>query len=587
MSRPAEFDPDGQLVSTRYRDVYFSGDGAGQARHVFVQGNELPRRFAAATGTFVVAETGFGTGANFLITAAAFLAHAPPHARLVFISTEQELLDEATLQRAHEQLPGDLHDTARALRDGLTDLPRIAFDGGRIVLHVLLGDAAQALAAHTFEADAWFLDGFAPDRNPEMWSRELLAEVAAHSAEGCTLATYTVAGSVRRTLRDVGFACERTPGFAKKREMLRGVLSRYQQPSNASHIPFDGSRVIVRGAGIAGATVARAFAGRGAHVSVVAPDGIASGASGIPAAIVRPRLWIAGSVPDAEIVAHAFRFTSKWLEAIPDAPFQRCGALICATDERDEERLQRRAANPTTRDIAAWIDAQAASARTGMPLPHGAAWIPTAGVCNLGKLAQLLLHHDNIETRPDEPTATSKLQIAATAGAPGSTQSVRGQAIAMQWPQGLPPMTTNLCTSGYLTPPTATGSTWLGSTYDRDDDNLQARPEDDERIRAHLRPLGEVADRIAGSPALERFVGLRQATKDRMPLIGPVVATEGHPPTLATLGHGSRGAATAPWAASLLLAAAHREPLAIAPSLWRRLAPGRFENCFSAKHTVR
>ncbi|MGK0205062.1 MAG: tRNA 5-methylaminomethyl-2-thiouridine biosynthesis bifunctional protein [Planctomycetota bacterium] len=590
MRDEAQFDSDGRLTSKLYGDIYFSGDGVQETEHVFVAGNALPERFAKARGTFVVGETGFGTGLNFLMTAECFTRHASTSARLVFVTTEQHPLTRELLAAAHAQLPERLQAHATELREAFSpptcdSSQRIAFADGRIVLHVLFGDATESLRTHSFAADAWFLDGFAPDRNPAMWSFDILREVANHTVSQGTLATYTVAGHVRRNLQDAGFAIERAKGFGKKREMLCGIRKPFKQPANASRLAEADhavpQHVHVLGAGIAGATAAHAFAERGARVTVIDPHGIASAASGIQAAIVRPRLWIAGNrVPDAEMLAQAFRYTVDWLTNTAADRFRACGALLCATDASDAERLQKRATNAATADLASWLTAEQASERGGTRIPYGAAWIPSAGTCDLAGLAHDLLQHPNIEVRSDAPEASADLTVLATGNTQHDsaldlrTQPIRGQAIAVRWPPTNSPPRTVLCTSGYLAPPSSDGITWIGSTFDRDDIGRDLRVSDDARIRGHFAALPDLADTLTHSDAVVRFAAVRNATNDRLPMIGTLV----HPseiPTVASLAHGSRGAVTAPWAASLLAGAAFAEPLPLSSDYWQRLLPAR------------
>ena len=233
-----QFDASGRLRSTRYEDVYFSGDGVAESRHVFLHGNELPARFEANRGTFVVGETGFGTGLNFLAAATEFLDRSrDPASRLVYVSTERHVLDAATLERVHAGLPTEWTELAQKTRSALAATgPECSFVRKnitpRITLVVLLGDARQTLSAWSFFADAWFLDGFAPARNPDLWSTGVFEAVAARTAPEGTFATFSVAGTVRRGLAACGFEIERAPGFGRKREMLRGRL-RTRRPSPA------------------------------------------------------------------------------------------------------------------------------------------------------------------------------------------------------------------------------------------------------------------------------------------------------------------------------------------------------------------
>lgn len=215
-SRDAAIDwrqsPGGEIpVSRRFDDPYFSlSGGLAETRHVFLDGNDLPARLRPG---FHVAETGFGTGLNLL--ALAQVAAVP----IRFTSFEAWPLSAAELARAHAAFP-ELSDLAQQLRDGWG---RDSFTVGQVTARVTVGDARQTLPAWPGAADAWFLDGFSPARNPELWSPAMMAAVGARTAPGGSFATYTAAGHVRRALAAAGFAVTRTSGFAGKRHMSRGV----------------------------------------------------------------------------------------------------------------------------------------------------------------------------------------------------------------------------------------------------------------------------------------------------------------------------------------------------------------------------
>ena len=201
-------------VSRRYADPYFSlEDGEAETRHVFLAGNGLPGRFRDG---FHVAELGFGTGLNFLVALAAFRASGAP-GRLGFTSFEAHPLPRAALERA---LAGRAHLPVEALAQD----PAQGAEGADFTLRVVVGDARATLPAWEGRADAWFLDGFAPARNPELWEPALMRAVARRTAPGGTFATYTAAGHVRRALSDAGFDVERVPGYGRKRHMTRGRL---------------------------------------------------------------------------------------------------------------------------------------------------------------------------------------------------------------------------------------------------------------------------------------------------------------------------------------------------------------------------
>ena len=224
-----EFAADGTPVSSAYGDVYHAAQGGpAQARHVFLAGNGLPARWAGRA-RFTVLETGFGLGLNFLSTWAAWRADPARCARLDFVSVEKHPFQAADLARAHAgwfaawpeaaALSAELCAAWPALAPGTHTL---ALAGGALRLTLLFGDACEVLPVLDLAADALYLDGFSPARNPELWSPEICAALARCTVPGASLATWSVAGGLRRALAAAGFALERRPGFAGKREMLVG-----------------------------------------------------------------------------------------------------------------------------------------------------------------------------------------------------------------------------------------------------------------------------------------------------------------------------------------------------------------------------
>ncbi|WP_134679496.1 tRNA (5-methylaminomethyl-2-thiouridine)(34)-methyltransferase MnmD [Paracoccus ravus] len=200
-------------VSRRFDDPYFSlNGGLNETRHVFLAGNDLPQRLYEG---FHVAELGFGTGLNLL--ALAQIATVPVR----FTSFEAFPMSHDELARAQEAFP-ELAELSAQLREGWS---KRRFSVGQVQAEIIEADARDALPAWDGKADAWFLDGFSPAKNPELWGEDLMAEVGRHTAPGGTFATYTAAGHVRRALGAAGFTVERAPGFAGKRHMSRGVLA--------------------------------------------------------------------------------------------------------------------------------------------------------------------------------------------------------------------------------------------------------------------------------------------------------------------------------------------------------------------------
>ena len=252
---------------------------------MFVDGNRLAGRFAGAAGCFTVAELGFGLGINFLATVDCWRASAPPAARLHYIAVEAFPPDRAQIGRAHAALGCDPAAAAwlGKLLPGRWPGWHHVDCGERIALTLIYQDAAAALADADFAADAWFLDGFAPDRNPHMWSQQLLGHVGRLTAAGGSCATYSSAARVRRNLAMAGFEVFRRPGFAGKREMLCGRKPG-ERPAAATP-----ERVLVVGAGIAGRSVARSLQVRGIKARVLAGRGRPA-ASEVPRLLQTPRV---------------------------------------------------------------------------------------------------------------------------------------------------------------------------------------------------------------------------------------------------------------------------------------------------------
>lgn len=210
---------DGVPVARAFGDPYFSlADGLAESRYVFLAGNGLPGRFRAG---FHIAELGFGTGLNALAALAAW-EESGAAGPLRFTSFERFPMAADDMARALAAYP-EMSARAAPLLDALAGGAR-RIESEALILELVVGDARDTLPLWQSRADAWFLDGFAPARNPELWEPQLMAEVARHTAPGGTAATYSAAGAVRRALEAAGFAVERSPGFGRKRHMTRAAL---------------------------------------------------------------------------------------------------------------------------------------------------------------------------------------------------------------------------------------------------------------------------------------------------------------------------------------------------------------------------
>ena len=413
---------DGQPYSSDFGDVYFSSaSGLGEKRHVFLAGNGLAERFAAlhSRSSFCIGETGFGTGLNFLCAWDLFTRIAPAAASLDYFSVEKYPLDDGELAKAlalwTELQP--LGERLRARwRRRVPGWNRWSFAGGRVRLTLAWEDVSEALPELPGGCvDAWFLDGFAPTRNPEMWSEPVLNGVARASRAGATLATYTSAGWVRRGLEQAGFEVERVPGFAGKREMTRGWLkvsrcegalaSGNAQPADPVKSPTAAApsrprTAIVIGGGIAGAASARALAERGVAVTLVErASRLATAGSGNPRGMLHARLGASGNALQRLVLAAYGHALAMFDDVLPvgaafdlvDAPTggrspsvggtlrSECGLLELAWCDKEQTRIDRLGALGWPAHLLRPVDVAEASVLAGVPMRHGGLWLPAGG----------------------------------------------------------------------------------------------------------------------------------------------------------------------------------------------------------------
>lgn len=303
----------GTPASDDFGDIYFSVDGGlEETRAVYLQACGLPARWTAqdAKAVFTVAELGFGTGLNFLATWQAWAAQTERRRsqRLHFISVEKFPLDREALTQALSHWP----ELARVSGPLIAAWPgrvrgihRLHF--GDVTLTLIHDDVRAGLDAVSFKADAWYLDGFSPARNPDMWSADVMARVGARAAVGARIGTFTAAGFVREGLTAAGFSVSKVDGYGRKRHRIEAVMNTQVKLTDTAAPPVPDNPVII-GAGIAGASLVAAFLRRGIVPTVIDADDNKA-ASGNPAAIVKPRL-------DRQDRADSRFFLSSYLYAL-------------------------------------------------------------------------------------------------------------------------------------------------------------------------------------------------------------------------------------------------------------------------------
>lgn len=541
--------------SLDYDDIYHPRAGAReQAQHVFLAGNGLPGRWARRP-RFVVLETGFGLGHNFLATWAAWRDDASRCERLWFVSIEKHPVSLGDLRRAQANSPWP--DLVRELLDAwppaTPDLHALDLADGRVMLRLAFGDAAYWMPRLMVQADAIYLDGFAPARNPAMWDAPVLKRLRHLAAPGATAATWSVAQPVRSGLVQAGFVVQRQQGFDSKRDMLVGRF----EPAYGLRVPpglrFGPGRgeVAVIGAGLAGAAVAEALHRHGlpALVFEQAPQP-ATGASGNPAGLLH-------GVVHAEDATYARWHRAAFLRAATTLAAAVAGGHVTGelggvlrleteTSAAAMRELGSRLGLPA--DYVHVLDADAASVSAGVPLTQPAWFYPRGGWLDPRTVVCHCLARAGNGLRPSTrvaalvPTAGGRWRLLDAAGlvlaetdhvvltnahdaprlclAPfGAWRSTRGQISLLPAP-GVdgPALKRPLSGAGYAV--ALPDGSWLcGATRDAGDDEQALRLQDHQR---NLDALGRLLGRrIAADPAaLQGRVGWRLETHDRLPWIG-------------------------------------------------------------------
>lgn len=620
------FADDGTPFSAAFGDVYHSsGGGLEQARHVFLAGNGLPARWRGRE-RFVVLETGFGLGLNFLATWAAWREDPQRSASLHFLACELHPFGREDLAALHARWP-ELAPLAADLRAQwpvlVAGLHRLHLDGDRVTLTLHFGDARDGLAQFDAGADALFLDGFSPARNPDLWSARVFHLLARLAAPGATLATWSVAGEVREGLRRAGFEVEKAAGFGTKRQMLRGRHAPQREPAttagHGARIPP--RHVLVLGAGIAGSSVAERLAARGWTVEVIdAADRPGAGASGNHAGVLRPlpslddnrmsRLTRAGSL-------YGWRHIAR-LDALGvRVEAAACGVLHLARDAVQERKMRavvERLAQPE--EHLRFVTAAEAGELAGWPVASGGWWFAGSGWVQPPSLceANLAAHPERIcahfgravarlERAGEEwhaidaaggiiATAPVAILAAGTgirafdAARALPVVSARGQ-VSLLPAKGEHRPRVVVCRGGYVSP-VIDGLLCAGASFDVDDGDTAVRARDHreniDKLEAMLPGISATLD----VPGVRGRVGFRPASPDRLPMIGaiPVDAAPRDKATLAELprqpglyalsGFGARGLVWSALAGELLACLITGEPLPVERELREAVDPARF-----------
>jgi tRNA 5-methylaminomethyl-2-thiouridine biosynthesis bifunctional protein len=577
MTGPIEWGEAGPPRSRPFGDLYYSAEGGlAEARQVFLAGCGLPGAWRGRR-MFRVAELGFGTGLNIAALLDLWRREGPADGWLSIFSIEAFPVSAGDAARALGAWP-ELAPIAEILvarwPGRARGFHRLDLAECRATLDLAVMEVAEALEAWSGAADAWFLDGFSPALNPQMWRPEVLALIAARSAPGARLGTYTAAGEVRRGLTTAGFEIERATGFGGKRHRLEGRWPGGPAPEAPA------PRVAVIGAGIAGASLAGAFAALGTTPAIY--DAGPPAASEGPAALVTPRLD-AGLAAPAALFAQAFA-RAHTIYSRTEAAIIARGALQLAVGLKDARRFTAIAGTDLFEpEEMRVIESVESTGRLGEPAPAALA-VETALVVDPALFLAVArtpasvsnLVHDGAVWRLVDDTggAIAEADVVCVAAGMASARlvpglplrPVRGQA---SFAPGVRVATTALF-GGYAAP--APGGVIFGATHDRDDEGLEPRANDHRRnLEAVAAVLPELARRLEG-PVLEARVGVRATTSDYLPLAGPA----GPPGLFVLTGLGSRGFTLAPLLAEHVAALALGRPSPLPALLAELVDPARF-----------
>jgi tRNA 5-methylaminomethyl-2-thiouridine biosynthesis bifunctional protein len=595
---------------------------------VFLGGNQLPQRWQGRH-RFVVLETGFGLGHNFVATWAAWQNDPRRCDTLWFVAIDRHPPQRDDLRRAHgAPSSGPAAELVASWPPLLPGLHLLDFEGGRVRLLLAFGDVHTMLRELVLRADAVYLDGFAPDRNPAMWDRHLWPLLARRCAAGSTAATWSAAHGVRDGLTSAGWTVERAPGFGGKREMTVARFEpRFFPPAPPGRLPAavrsDSPTALIIGAGLAGAAAASALARAGWACTVIDRAGsLASGASGNPGGVFHGLVQGANG-PHARLLRAAAGFLARSLP-VQGIEGSFTGLLRVADDaSASADALAQRSTQALGFELPAeWaqpLDADGAAARCGVPLNRPAWFAPTGGwlapahwvhhaLAQSG--AALMLNADVAAIRrigsrwqamdasghaladADVLVLANAADAARLAGAGSGAHampqmaSVRGQVTLLPGDAIATRPKLPLAGNGTLIP-LHDGRLLVGATWHPGDDDTALRAEDHAHNLAQMqRLLGGTTASDAEPSSWSGRVAFRCATADRLPIVGPlpaadatahdqvrhIVRAEG---LYALTALGSRGITLAPLAGEIIASWITGAPMPVEASLLDAIDPAR------------
>ena len=570
------FNEENTPVSDKFDDVYFSNqDGLAETHYVFLEGNQLWERWVNyQEAHFVIAETGFGTGLNFFAVTTLFREFRQKHPdsplkRLYFISFEKYPLLLDALQQAHLAYPQFSHLAQHLQQHWLNPIQgcyRFHFD--ETTLDLWFGDVAENLPQlgdyMNDKIDAWFLDGFAPSRNPDMWNEQLYQQMFRFTKPQGTFATFTAASAVRKGLENAGFDITKRKGFGKKRECLSGQKTHekltalsapwfHSQPANLNE-----QDIAIIGGGIASLCTAISLLKRGAKITIYCEDEqTALNASGNKQGAFYPQLSDDND-RNIRFYIHAFAYGHQFLQwAIQqkiEFEHEFCGVALCAYNEKAESKLNKIAALNLPSDLYQSLSQSELSEKVGLPLPFGGGFIPQGAWLAPRQLVQhafAFLEKQGVQIKTSQKvtalsqtengwqitTAENKTfnhEVVVLANGHKLTDfeqtqklplyPVRGQVSQIPTSANLLKLKTVLCYDGYLTPADkAKASHCIGASHVRDNAtrefSLTEQQENQQKIQQNIPE--DWTKEVDTSGNLAR-IGVRCSVRDLTPMMGAV-----------------------------------------------------------------
>ncbi|WCE28932.1 bifunctional tRNA (5-methylaminomethyl-2-thiouridine)(34)-methyltransferase MnmD/FAD-dependent 5-carboxymethylaminomethyl-2-thiouridine(34) oxidoreductase MnmC [Vibrio sp. SCSIO 43137] len=647
-----DWNDSGTPVSEHFDDVYFSNvSGLEETRYVFLQQNHLPERWHSYEyRRFVIAETGFGTGLNFLAVwqwFEKFRAENPesPLKELHFISFEKYPLTKEDLIKAHSAWP-EFSAYAKELQEtypiALPECQRLSLAGGMITLDLWFGDIQESLPkVPVYDSglvDCWFLDGFAPSKNPDMWQQQLFNGMASLAKENCSCATFTAAGFVRRGLIEAGFEMKKVKGFGTKREMIAGTLTNKIPAGNIppwyNRQPSDSCEdIAIIGGGIASAVLADKLLQRGKKVTLYCKDSQpAENASGNRQGAIYP-LLNGTHTGVSRLFAPAFLYAREYITQLSrqiEFDHDWCGVTQLMWNDKSEKKLTSMLEGNFPDQLAHKLSVEETSQHIGLPVDVESISYPLGGWLSPKQLTTNLLTHlqnnNNFklcyqtEITALEPieqdgswllkSENQQFHHASAVIANGhlfrqfgqakeiAATPVKGQVSHIPTTKQLSKLKTVLCYNGYMTPNNPTDNLHcIGASHDRVNINqeFEAGIQSENRFKL-IRSLPnqswpEEVD-ISGNMARQ---GIRCVTRDHLPYVGNVGDYEqilsqyanlrseqsgaqpvaSYPNLFCLLALGSRGLCSAPLMAELLASQICNDPLPLPTDVLESVHPAK------------